>query len=167
MPWDGHWHGYGWVGNAAEYFKESTRRPGAAGLNDPHTQTFLASKLPPMMTGHWLMRRGQTLAQWTWTDVGDAVDWLRQRYCGAPPITRPDGGRAYVDLDVRIDYALDVLPRGVDVTWGYWTGPSTLASQSVVACSNRFHPNIPCPLEPSSMRSPNVAQFAAAPGGVS
>lgn len=163
MSWDGHWHGYGWAGNAADYFKESTRRPGSA--NDAHTQTFLASRVPPMMTGHWLMRRAQTLTECTWTNVREAVDWLRQRYDAQPPILRADGGRAYADVDVRIGYALDVLPRGVDVTWGYWTSPSTLASHSVVACVNRFHSQIPCPLEPSSMRSPDVAQLAAAPGG--
>ncbi|HWN00928.1 MAG TPA: hypothetical protein VNO54_28085 [Streptosporangiaceae bacterium] len=118
-----------------------------------------------MMTGHWLMRRAQTRAECTWTDASEAVDWLKQRYVENPPIVRPDGGRAYVDVDARIVYALDVLPRGVDVTWGYWTNPSTLASHSVVACANRFHPHIPCPLEPSMTRSPDVAQFAAAPGG--
>jgi hypothetical protein len=163
MSWDGHWHGYGWVGNAADYFKESTRRPGAGGVQDPHTQMFLGSKLPPMMTGHWLMRRAQTRTECTWTDARQAVDWLKQRYDAHPPLLRTDGGRAYVDVDVRIGYALDVLPRGVDVTWGYWTNPSTLASHSVVACSNHFHPHIPCPLEPSSTRSHDVTQFAAAP----
>lgn len=165
MTWTGHWHGYGWAGNAAEYFKESTRRPGTHGLNDPHTQMFLNSKLPPMMTGHWLMRRTQTRTEYTWTDAHQAVDWLQQRYAENPPITRTDGGRAYTDVDVRVNYAHDVLPRGVDVTWGYWTSSSTLTSHSVVACTNHFHPNIPCPLQPSSMRSPNVAQHAAAPGG--
>jgi hypothetical protein len=167
MSWDGHWHGYGWAGNAAEYFKEAIRRPGPGGLNDAHTQMFVNSKVPPMMTGHWLMRRAQTSADCTWTDVCRTVDWLRRRYEENPPITRTDGGQAYVDVSVRIDYALDVLPRGVDVTWGYWTSSSTLASHSVVACANHFHPNIPCPLEPASTRRPDVAQFAAAPGGSS
>lgn len=163
MSWDGHWHGYGWVGGAESYFKESTRRPGTAG--DLHTQEFIASRVPPMMTGHWLMRRAQTTAEHTWTDVAQAIDWLWRRYDQTPPLARTDGGTAYVDVDARIDYAFDALPRGVDVTWGYWTGRSMLASHSVVACVNRFHPQIPCPLEPSSMRSPDVAQLAAAPGG--
>ncbi|MEV5047321.1 hypothetical protein AB0N20_22465 [Streptomyces griseoincarnatus] len=144
MSWTGHWHGFGpWVGSGREYAQEGQRRPGAvAGLA---TETFLRDKRPPMMTGWWLMRRGQVAATWE-DDPRPAVAWLEQQYAAHPPMTREDGRQAYASLEWKRAYALDQLPRGRDITWGYWTSAGSLASFSVVSCPNRFHPDLPCPV---------------------
>ena len=85
MSWSGHWHGYGpWTGSRAEYGKEHLRRPGAS-PDDEQTRAFLAETLPPLMTGHALLRRNQAAPGRTWTTVRDAVDWLTNTYAGRPP----------------------------------------------------------------------------------
>lgn len=144
--WSGHWHAFGpWIGSGQEYAREGLRRPGA-GPNDAQTIAFLADRRPPMMTGHWLMRKHQVAG--TWTDVRDAVTWLEKHYADNPPARRDDGGQAYCSVDWRVECALDALPRGKDVTWGYWTQGTSLCSFSVVSCVNRHHPGLPCPLPP-------------------
>ncbi|MEU9115759.1 hypothetical protein AB0D04_29265 [Streptomyces sp. NPDC048483] len=145
---EGHWHGYGaWVGSGKEYGREGLRRPGRH-PGDEQTRAFLASPLPPMMVGHWLLRRDQTAAERTWTRAVDAVSWLKGIYRENLPLDREDGRTAYCGLHVKTAYALDALPRGVDVTWAYWMTSGSLTSYSVVACPNRPHPDIACPLPP-------------------
>ncbi|WP_230396181.1 hypothetical protein [Streptomyces blattellae] len=101
------------------------------------------------MTGHWLQKRGQAAAARTWTDVADAVEWLKQGYTDNPPAERTDGLRAYVGLDVKLAYAIDALPCGVDISWVHYTKSKSLFSASVVCCPNRFHPTLTCPLPPA------------------
>jgi hypothetical protein len=146
--WVGHWHGFGWIGSGEEYKKEHLRRPGKD-AGDPATGAFLASSLPAMMTGQNLLRRRLVAADRTWADVQAAVDWLKARYAESPPFERSDGRQAYVDLDAKIVYALDVLPRGVDVTWVHWTQAKSVFSHSVICCPSLHHPEIPCPLPPA------------------
>lgn len=147
MDWDGHWHGYKWVGSGEDYFKEPLRRPTFD--NSEKYKEFLHRTLPPMMTGHWLLKKRQTSQQCTWTDEKLAVAWLEQQYDLHPPLGGADNRSTYVGLDVLVPAALDRLPRGVDVTWAHWLQASrTFGSFSVVACANRFHPKIPCPLPP-------------------
>ncbi|MET8839659.1 hypothetical protein ABZW67_06125 [Streptomyces rubiginosohelvolus] len=149
MGWSGHWHGYGpWIGSRDAYGEEGLRRPGAE-LNSENTRAFLASSLPPLMTAHWLMKRNQISADRTWMDMGVALAWLTKAYEENPPFTRPDGLESYISLEAKLEYATDVLPLGVDVSWVYYTGSRSLISFSVVCCPNRLHPNIPCPLPPS------------------
>jgi hypothetical protein len=157
----GHWHGFGpWIGDPKTYAEEGNRRPvhpqppgpGANFDTSRYHQAgseFANGSLPPLMTGHWLMKHGQAVRSRTWTDVTDAVDWLTRQYTASPPFERTDGLHAYVGLDVKIAYALDVLPRGVDVSWVHYTQSRSLFSASVVCCPNLFHPTIPCPLQPS------------------
>ncbi|GAA3626158.1 hypothetical protein ACG5V6_18070 [Streptomyces chitinivorans] len=148
MVWTGHWHGFGpWVGSGTEYAGEGPRRPGST-PGDPRTQAFLASAVPPTMTGHWLLRRAQAARGRTWTEVEAAVAWLEKNHADNPPKARDDGGRSYVGVETKAGYARDALPRGVDVTWGYWTASGSMASFSVVCCPNRHHPHTPCPLPP-------------------
>lgn len=164
--WAGHWHGFGpWVGTVAQYYEEGNRRPPhpdppspamdgdkqAVRLQRRYREAaaeFYGSALPPVMTGHWLVKRGQAAADRTWTDVTDAVEWLKQRYTDQPPFERADGLRAYVPLDALIASAYDTLPRGVDVTWSHYTPGKSLLSMSVVCCPNLFHPSVACPLPP-------------------
>jgi hypothetical protein len=147
--WSGHWHGYGpWTGGRDTYGQEHLRRPGRE-PGDPQTQAFLSSTLPPMMTGHWLMRRAQTAPERTWNDVADALGWLGKTHADAPPTTRPDGSPAYLTLEGKLAYARKVLPHGVDVAWVYYLASRNLISYSVVCCPNRLHPALPCPLPPA------------------
>ncbi|MDT0341582.1 hypothetical protein [Streptomyces litchfieldiae] len=148
MSWSGHWHGYGpWIGTRDSYGAENLRRPGTS-PNDEQTRVFLSQTLPPMQLGHWLMRRDQTAADRTWTEVTGAVNWLRESYDANPPMERDDGRQAYVDLDTKTRYAADSLPRGVDVSWVHYMRSQNLVSFSVVCCPHRFHPRTPCPLPP-------------------
>ncbi|MFF9265864.1 hypothetical protein [Streptomyces longwoodensis] len=132
-----HWHGYEWTGHARSYFQDSARRPGSVG--------FAQNGIPPLMTGHWLLR--PCPARSTWTEPDAALGWLTTRYQAHPPFQRLDGGRAYPELDWKLTVAADALRGGVDVTWCYWTSPQAglLASFSVVCCPNRHHPDLACP----------------------
>ncbi|MEV0445698.1 hypothetical protein AB0I84_17720 [Streptomyces spectabilis] len=102
------------------------------------------------MTGHWLMKEGQASADQTWSTVDVALAWLEKQYGANPPYERADGLQAYSSLDNKLEYAADVLPRGVDVCWVYYLMSKNLISYSVVCCPNRFHPEISCPLPPQS-----------------
>ncbi|MGW3336247.1 hypothetical protein ACWDCL_02035 [Streptomyces sp. NPDC001009] len=109
---------------------------------------FVSGNVPPLMSGHWFLKQNQTAADRTWTDVEIVLAWMTKHYEANPPFTRPDGQKAYVDLDIMLEYAADVLPRGVDVSWVHYTPAKNLFSVSVVCCPNRFHPEIDCPLPP-------------------
>ncbi|MDH2393184.1 hypothetical protein QCN29_31300 [Streptomyces sp. HNM0663] len=110
---------------------------------------FQSGNVPPTMTGYWLMKKHLVSADRTWTNVGVALAWLTKHYEANPPFQRTDGLQAYCGLDWKLEYAEDVLPRGVDVSWVYYMPSENLTSYSVVCCPNRFHPEIPCPFPPS------------------
>ncbi|MGX1119541.1 hypothetical protein RKD37_004904 [Streptomyces ambofaciens] len=74
QSWSGHWHGFGpWTGSPATYFNEGNRRPAHVILPDPGASCadryreaaseFTNGALPPLMTGHWLLKRGQGRAR--------------------------------------------------------------------------------------------------------
>ncbi|WP_180686646.1 hypothetical protein [Streptomyces gossypiisoli] len=160
QTWSGHWHGFGpWVGPPETYAKEGNRRPAHSIQPAPESDhasryreaasEFATGSVPPLMTGHWLLKRGQANRARTWTDCGDAVGWLKQHYISNPPFERTDGLRAYAGLDVTLAYALDVLPRGVDVACVHYTQSRSLFSASVVCCPNLHHPDLACPLPPA------------------
>lgn len=138
--WSGHWHGFGWSGYAGPYFKEFKRRPGPS-LESKHAREFLASPLPPMMTGHWLLKASMAHPDQTWTTPDDAVAWL----CRQHEETPPDTALTYVPLESCIPRWRERLPSGGDVTLAHWASGNRLASFSVVCCPNRFHPDLPCP----------------------
>ncbi|MBA0053024.1 hypothetical protein E0L36_19740 [Streptomyces sp. AJS327] len=150
MNWSGHWHGYGpWTGTRHEYGKEHLRRPGPA-PDDEQTRTFLAQTLPPVQTGHALLKRNQTTADRTWTVVCDAVDWLKKTCAVNPPYERAGSpSRTHVMVEEKAHYAEDALSRGVDVVWAYYIKSQNFVAYSVVCCPNHFHPGITCPLPPS------------------
>jgi hypothetical protein len=149
MTWSGHWHGYGpWIGTRDEYGKEHLRRPGAS-PDDEQTRAFIAETLPPLMTGHALLRRNQTAPDRTWTIVRDAVDWLTKVYADRPPYERPDGLRAYVPLEAMVQGAEGHLPLGKDTVWAYYGRNGAFVSYSVICCPSPLHPDIACPLPPS------------------
>jgi hypothetical protein len=168
QTWAGHWHGYGpWIGSPAVYAREGGRRPphpqGAPSVSDPKDKKqvealdryreaaaeFDSGSVPPTMTGYWLLKRNQTSLDRTWTTPEAVMAWLTKQYEANPPLTRTDGGTAYGSLDDKLAYAAEALPRGVDVTWAYYTPAQAIASYSVVCCPNRFHPQTPCPLPPT------------------
>jgi hypothetical protein len=151
MNWPGHWHGYGpWIGDRKEYDQEQLRRPGFS-PDDDQTRIFLASTIPPLMTGHALLRRQQTARDRTWTTVQEALDWLTQIYADRPPPFTPSGLYATPEeqRQSKIRDAEAHLPRGTDTIWTYYTRNGSFISYEVICCPSRIHPDIPCPLPPS------------------
>ncbi|MEU3841108.1 hypothetical protein AB0E88_13870 [Streptomyces sp. NPDC028635] len=112
--------------------------------------TFPTSGLPPMMSGHWLLKRNQASLDRTWTDASPAVDWMTKHHEDNPPVETEDGQQAYGDLATKREYALAVLPGGVDVSWVYYTKSGNIVSISLVCCPNIHHPDLACPL-PSAL----------------
>jgi hypothetical protein len=106
---------------------------------------FPTSSLPPMSSGHWLLKRNQVAPERTWADAATAVDWLSKHLLDNPPMER-DVGTAYADLDTKRAYALEVLSGGADVSWVYYNRSGNIVSFSVVCCPNRHHPELACPL---------------------
>ncbi|MEU0687305.1 hypothetical protein [Streptomyces uncialis] len=165
MSWTGHFHGYGpWIGPPDAYHREGDRRPPhpdppAPPASDDDktamrvvrryrevTAEFLVSDLPPMMSGHWLMKRTRASAERTWTDPVAALDWLTKHFLDHPPMEREDGRPVYAGLDAKRGYALAVLPVGVDVSWVYYNRSGNLVSLNMVCCPNLHHPELICPL---------------------
>ncbi|WP_307783242.1 hypothetical protein [Streptomyces sp. MBT53] len=109
---------------------------------------FQNGSVPPLMTGHWLMKRSHAAAERTWTNAADAVTWLSKHYSENPPFEREDGRAAYIGLDGKIAYAHEVLPLGVDVSWVYYTQSKSMVAMQVISCPNHFHPDLACPLPP-------------------
>ncbi|MEV1006188.1 hypothetical protein [Streptomyces sp. NPDC049881] len=95
------------------------------------------------------MKQNQASSDRTWSDVGFALAWLEKSYRSNPPFERPGREAPYADLAAKLDYAADVLPRGVDVSWVYYLPSKSLISFSVVCCPNHFHPAVECPAPPS------------------
>ncbi|MFF3557141.1 hypothetical protein ACWD4V_07550 [Streptomyces tsukubensis] len=168
MSWSGHWHGCGpWIGPSKAYGQEGGRRPphpnGAPSVLDLENKQqvdllnryreaaseFQNGDVPPTMTGYWLMKKHLASGERTWSDLGAALAWLTKVYEANPPFERADGLKAYSSLEEKLEYAEDVLPRGVDVSWVHYLASENLASFSVVCCPNRFHPDIPCPFNPT------------------
>lgn len=108
-----------------------------------------------MMTGHWLLRRTQTAAGRTWTRAPEAVEWLKEWYADNPPAVREDGRPTCFGVDAKAAHAIEALARGKDVAWVYWTATGSLTASTVVACPNRHHPGIPCPLPPTEHEGAN------------
>ncbi|WP_234367534.1 MULTISPECIES: hypothetical protein [Streptomyces] len=108
--------------------------------------TFTTSGLPPMMSGHWLLKRNQASVERTWTDASLAVDWMTKHYEDNPPLQSEDGKPTYGDLASKREYVLTVLPGGADVSWVYYTKSGNIVSLSVVCCPNIHHPDLVCPL---------------------
>ncbi|KUO12464.1 hypothetical protein [Streptomyces sp. DSM 15324] len=165
MSWSGHFHGFGpWIGSPESYHREGDRRPphpnpppAPASDDDKKAKEALAryrevaaefpvSSLPPMMSGHWLMKRNQASPERTWTDAATAVDWLTKHFLDNPPTGQGEEGRPDAGLDGRRAYALDVLPGGVDVSWAYYNRSGNIVSLNVVCCPNVHHPALTCPL---------------------
>ncbi|MGI5283553.1 hypothetical protein ACQEVF_09500 [Nonomuraea polychroma] len=131
-----HWHAYQWTGNGADRTNEAERRP--------TSPDFPTSPLPPMRTGDWLAKPASRIAA-TFEDVSEAAGWLAAEYGkvgGA--LLLPER----IPLESRLEYALDALPRGVDVQWGEWLQGARFATIGMICCPNR-HLAHPCPVRRS------------------
>ncbi|MFF2080485.1 hypothetical protein ACFVXG_37705 [Kitasatospora sp. NPDC058162] len=156
----GHWHGYGpWVGQRRLMDLEYLRRPEPfdiqelrvpSGMSAHPQETFIPFSqrtIPPMMTGHYLLRRPEDLEQRTWTAASPAVDWLTSIYKEHPPMQRADGKRAYATLEWYQECAHRSLLHGSDVVWSHYLDDRRFMSSAVICCpSLPFHPGIKCPL---------------------
>ncbi|MFD7714251.1 hypothetical protein [Streptomyces sp. NPDC059814] len=109
---------------------------------------FQTGNVPPTMTGWWLTKKTHVSAERTWADMGIAISWLTKQYEANLPFERADGLQAYNSLKSKLEYATDVLPCGVDVSWVYYVPAKNVIAFAVVCCPNRFHPELPCPLPP-------------------
>ncbi|MFI6734763.1 hypothetical protein ACIBI9_17695 [Nonomuraea sp. NPDC050451] len=97
-----------------------------------------------MRTGDWLAKPASRLAA-TFDDVQQAREWLAAEYGKVrDALLLPER----IPLEDRLEYALDALPRGVDVQWGEWLQGGRFASIGVICCPNRHVPH-PCPIRRS------------------
>jgi hypothetical protein len=138
--WKGHWHGYGpWTGRREDLAVEHLRRPGPdLSRPDPNTTAFIRGELPPMQTGHALLRK--PARDRTWTDLNGALTWLEKTYVGHPP-----GDGQATDLVGRLAYARQFLAGGSDDVLAYYTAGFSFVHYEIICCPNRFHPSIVCP----------------------
>ncbi|MFI7446461.1 hypothetical protein ACIBQX_03080 [Nonomuraea sp. NPDC049714] len=127
-----HWHAYQWVGAGAVRGNEAVRRP--------LSPDFPTSVLSPMRIGDWPAGPGPQVAV-TFAEVWLAVVWLAGAY-GKIRAELPLPG---VLLEERLEAALDLLPRGVDVRWGEWLRGGRFVTIGVICCPNRHVPH-PCPM---------------------
>jgi hypothetical protein len=100
----------------------------------------VASALSPMRAGDRSARPGPLIAA-TFEEVWLAVVWLAGAY-GRIRAELPLPG---VLLEERLEAALDLLPRGVDVRWGEWLRGGRFVTIGVVCCPNRQVPHL-CPV---------------------
>ncbi|MET7336518.1 hypothetical protein [Nonomuraea sp. NPDC005650] len=127
-----HWHAYHWIGAGVDRANEAERRPSSS--------DFLSSVLPPMRTGDWLAKPASRIAA-TFYEVEQAADWMAGVYAKVgEALLLPEG----VPLGDRLEIALDLLPRGVDVQWGEWLQGGRFATIGVICCPNQ-HVAHPCP----------------------
>ncbi|MFF5296709.1 hypothetical protein [Paractinoplanes globisporus] len=149
MTGQAHWHGYGpWTGphGFVERGNDQHRRPGPE-RSDAATVAFVQNTMPPLETGHYLLRRAQTGRDRTWTAVDDALRWLCETYQRHPPAPELNFG----PLDARCRHTRAGLEGGSDAVWHYTTSGNgdRVAVFAVVCCPHRYHPGTPCPLPPN------------------
>lgn len=135
-----HWHGYSWTGSSAELKDESQRRPTTPGA--PETQAFIRSVVPPLQTGHYLMRC--PAAARTWTDPDKAISWLVAQYQRHPPYEREHNATAYVSLDRRIETSRVGLVNGVDAWRQDYTPSMGQVVFAAICCPHTHRTEIPC-----------------------
>ncbi|WP_307847176.1 hypothetical protein [Streptomyces sp. F63] len=154
-----HFHGYLWVGEKAEFDKESRRRlpvepwPGAdpdasaqrVALHRTLTEEFLRSPLPPIEVALWLLKPARLVAG-SWDGAESAAAWLGARLEEYAPRFEPPAGGGAAHLRGLVGRLTGTLLRGGDVSLGYYLGAPAFLSLAVVACSpNRAAPGLPCP----------------------
>ncbi|MGW3229388.1 hypothetical protein [Kitasatospora sp. NPDC001095] len=110
---------------------------------------FEQRTVPPMRTGHWLLRRPSYLADQTWREPKEAAEWLAGKYERHPPAPLSDGRPIHPGLSAKVEYATAALTNGTDVVWMHYMPGERMFSASVIVCPNRHLANLPCPLPPS------------------
>ncbi|MET8006886.1 hypothetical protein [Nonomuraea glycinis] len=95
----------------------------------------MASVLSPRRGGDWAARPGSRIVA-TFEEVWLAVVWL----AGAYGRIRAELPLPVVLLEERLEAALDLLPRGVDVRWGEWLHGGRFVTIGVACCPNRHVP---------------------------
>lgn len=147
-----HWHGYGpWTGSGQELRDgegKGLRNPGRD-PGDPATPTFLASTMPPMQLGHYLLRKTATSRPRTWTDIDQAMQWMADLYDKHPPVYLPDEGYSDCGLEARLLHSRTGLIHGSDAYWSYYLRNFNKVAYGVICCPHSHLRDIPCPLPPS------------------
>ncbi|WP_327102321.1 hypothetical protein [Nonomuraea glycinis] len=131
-----HWHAYQWVEMGVHRSNEVVRQP-----LPPHVVT---SVLSPRQDNKWPGEQGPRAGA-TFGEVWLAVVWL----AGAYGRMRAELPLPEVLLEERLEAALDLLPRGVDVRWREWLSGGRFVTIGVACCPNWQVPR-PCPMRRSS-----------------
>ncbi|MGN9780611.1 hypothetical protein ACTMTF_04230 [Nonomuraea sp. ZG12] len=100
----------------------------------------MTSVLSPVRAGVRRAGPGSGMAA-TFGEVWLVVVWL----AGAYGKIREELPLPGVLLEERLEAALDLLPRGVDVRWGEWLHDGRFVTIGVACCPNRHVPH-PCPM---------------------
>lgn len=128
MPNSPHWHAYSYTGRS---YTDALIRRGEAPNN-----------YPPIEIKHWLTRPRDHIVA-TFTDVEEAVGWLKQQLTAAPPA---DAAAFPIDDRVERNRATLAQTAGNDVVYGYYSTAGQYVSRALIACPR---PDIPmCPEGP-------------------
>ncbi|UBU14283.1 hypothetical protein [Nonomuraea gerenzanensis] len=128
-----HWHAYQWTGPGVDRGNEAERRPASP--------DFPSSLVPPMRTGDWLAKPAARITR-TFDEPRRAAGWMAAEYAKARDLLLlPER----VPLEERLETAVDLLSRGVDVQWGEWLQGGRFVTIGVICCPNR-HVSHPCPI---------------------
>ncbi len=140
-----HYHAYSWTGAAKEREQEYLRKPP---LPPTDPGEFVRSPLPPMRTCDWLLKSRERCLQ-TLTDTGSAVKWMAGMWDQTErSLADIEGVARAVGRDSYLATAEDLLPRRIDVQWGFWLRGERFITIGVVCCPNIHAPDYRCPASP-------------------
>ncbi|WP_433513576.1 hypothetical protein ACQP2T_60130 [Nonomuraea sp. CA-143628] len=108
----------------------------------PH---FIDSPLPPIEVGDWLLKPATRIAE-TFSSPSPVADWLVREYL---QVHKSFLLPVRMKLKHRLDFAMTLLSRAMDVQWNEWLKGGMFISIAVVCCPNRHVPHA-CPLRPVS-----------------
>ncbi|MBF6053519.1 hypothetical protein AF335_03965 [Streptomyces eurocidicus] len=152
-----HFHGYLWVGDKADFDKESVRRPPSP--VEPTTTSppdvvdryrravaeWRVTDVPPLETAYWLVKPAR-LIRGTWEHPKPAAEWLGERLAEYAPRFASVQDRDTTRLAEKVSGSAGTLGRGGDVSLGYYLARPLFLSLAVVTCSpNRAAPGRECP----------------------
>ncbi|MEU7058927.1 hypothetical protein [Streptomyces sp. NPDC046197] len=161
-----HHHGYLWAGPKARFDQEALRRPphpepppaeSRPGLIQRYREVaaeFPTSDLPPLETAYWLVKP-RPLVRGTWPGPSETAAWLGNRPAEFAPRFASEAQRDRRRRAALVTSAVERLGAGGDVSLGFSLERPAYLCLALVTCSpNRERPEIPCPLDGSSLVAP-------------
>ncbi|MGW1075641.1 hypothetical protein [Streptomyces sp. NPDC002537] len=153
-----HFHGYRWLGDKADFDKESVRRPPSS--MEPTTTSpqdvaeryraavteWRVAGVPPLETAYWLLKPSQ-LIRGTWEEAKEVGEWLGEQLAEYTHRFSSVRDKDAIWQTVLVASAVERLGWGGDVSHGFYLGrPKFLSLALVTCCPNRARPDAPCPL---------------------